>query len=169
MRRVTFDGENREEDVAMRVKTSTSIGPPEIGQWYSRGEKGQEFRVVGRDSESRAIEIQTFDGEVDEIDAETWSALPLERIEPPEDWTAPLDDVETDDLGYSETDMTSADWAQPLRPLPAAGEAWEESEPEEERDALGEGAPAELLAEDAEETSAEPSPAATEEASEPTE
>jgi hypothetical protein len=127
----------------MRAKVSTSVGPPEIGQWYARGEKGQNFRVVGRANESRAIEIQTFDGEVDEIAAETWSTLPLERIEPPEDWTAPLDDVETDDLGYSETDMTGADWAQPLQPLAPAAEAWEEREAEEEGDALGEGAPAE--------------------------
>lgn len=40
------------------------------------------------------------------IDAETWALLPLERVEPPEDVTAPVDDIETDDLGYSETGMT---------------------------------------------------------------
>ena len=65
----------------MRLKVSTSVGQPEIGQWYARGEKGQEFRVVGRDTESRTIEIQTFDGELDEIDAETWGTLSLERVE----------------------------------------------------------------------------------------
>jgi hypothetical protein len=110
----------------MRLKTSPSIGPPEIGQWYARGDKGQPFRVVGRDEESRAIEIQTFDGELDEIDAESWGTLSLERIEAPEDWTAPLDDVETDDLGYSETDMTTGDWAQPLRPIAIDAENREE-------------------------------------------
>jgi hypothetical protein len=123
----------------MRLKSSTSIGPPEIGQWYARGEKGQEFRVVGRDEESRAIEIQTYDGELDEIDAETWGTLPLERIEAPEDWTAPLDDVETDDLGYSETDMTTGDWARPLQPISMAAEAWQAPEPEQ--DAAAEEAP----------------------------
>ena len=127
----------------MRLKVSTSVGPPEIGQWYARGEKGQEFRVVGRDEESRTIEIQTFDGELDEIEAETWGTLPLERIEAPEDSTAPLDDVETDDLGYSETDMTTGDWAQPLQPVAMAAEAWEAPEPEEDRDALGVAGPRE--------------------------
>jgi hypothetical protein len=56
-----------------------SVGKPEIGQWYSRADKGEWFRVVARDDESRTIEIQSFDGEVDEIDAETWNTLPLER------------------------------------------------------------------------------------------
>jgi hypothetical protein len=127
---------------------NTSGGRPEIGQWYRRADKGEEFRVVGRDENSRAIEIQSFDGEVDEIDVEEWEALPLERVEPPEDWTAPMDDVETDDLGYSETEMKPADWAQPLQPLAVEGEAWEEPEPEEERDVLDEGAPAEPFSAD---------------------
>ena len=151
----------------MRLKVSTSVGPPEIGQWYARGEKGQEFRVVGRDTESRTIEIQTFDGELDEIDAQAWGTLSLERIEAPEDWTAPLDDVETDDLGYSETDMTTGDWAQPLQPIGMAAEAWEAPEPEEDRDALGEGIPTEPLAADTDGT-AEPAVEQTEEAPERT-
>ena len=140
----------------MRLKASTSIGPPEIGEWYARGEKGQEFRVVGRDAESRAIEIQTFDGEVDEIDPETWETLSLERIEAPEDWTAPLDDVEIDDLGYSETGMTTGDWTRPLQPIATAVEAWEAPEPEEDRDALGDGTPEEPLAADVEGAPMEP-------------
>lgn len=140
----------------MRLKVSTSVGPPEIGQWYARGEKGQEFRVVGRDIESRTIEIQTFDGELDEIDAETWETLALERVEAPEDSTAPLDDVEIDDLGYTETDMTTGDWARPLQPLSMTAEAWEAPEPEEDRDALAEGAPAEPLAADVEGAPVEP-------------
>jgi hypothetical protein len=140
----------------MRPKINTSVGPAEIGQWYARGEKGQDFRVVGRDAESRTIEIQTFDGELDEIDAETWGTLPLERIEAPEDWTAPLDDVETDDLGYSETDMTTGDWARPLQPIAMTAEPWEAPEAEEDRDALGEGTPVEPLSADVEGAPAEP-------------
>jgi hypothetical protein len=116
---------------------------PEIGQWYTRADKGEMFQVVGRDENSRAIEIQSFDDELDEIDTETCATLPLERAEPPEDWTGPLDDVETDDLGYSETAMAPADFAQLLEPIRLEGESWEKAEPEEERDPLGEGAPEE--------------------------
>jgi hypothetical protein len=134
----------------MKINVSTSVGPPEIGQWYARGDKGQEFRVTGRDAESRAIEIQTFDGDIDEIDAETWGTLSLERIEPPEDFTAPLDDVEIDDIGYSDTGMTKAEWVQPLQQAAAAAEAWQAPEPEEDRDPLGEGTPAEPFVADEE-------------------
>jgi len=116
---------------------------PEIGQWYAHNDKGELFQVVGRDDESRNIEIQYVDGDIDEIDAETWALLPLERVEPPEDVTAPLDDIETDDLGYSETDMTEADWQEELEPLKVQAESWEDTEPEDERDPLGEGRPAE--------------------------
>ncbi len=51
-----------------------------------------------------------------EVDEETGAELPLVLAEPPEDWTGPLDNVERDDLGYTETDMAGADWAQPLEP-----------------------------------------------------
>jgi Family of unknown function (DUF6763) len=124
---------------------------PDIGQWYAHTDKGELFQVVGRDDESRNIEIQYVDGDVDEIDAETWAMLPIERVEPPEDVTASVDDIETDDLGYSETDMTEADWEELLQPLRAQEEGWEDTEPEEERDPLGEGRPAEpFIAETAE-------------------
>lgn len=62
--------------------------------------------------------------------------------------SAPLDDVETDDPGYSETEMTPPDWAQPLQPLRVEGESWENAEPEEERDALAEGTPVEPFSAD---------------------
>ena len=116
---------------------------PDIGQWYAHTDKGELFQVVGRDDESRNIEIQYVDGDVDEIDAETWAGLPIERVEPPEDVTVSLDDIETDDLGYSETDMTEADWDELLQPLRAHEEGWEDTEPEDERDPLGEGRPPE--------------------------
>ena len=121
---------------------------PEIGQWYAHTDKGEVFQVVGYDDHARTIEVQSFDGDVDEIDEDTWNSLPLERSPPPEDWTGPMDDIETDDLGYSETEMKPADWTQPLQPLKVEGEAWEEAETEEERDALGEGVPAESFSAD---------------------
>lgn len=96
---------------------NTGVGRPRISQWYTRSDKGEIFQVVGYDANSRTIEIQTFDGDVDEIDLETWATLPLEFAEPPEDWTGPVDDVERDDLGYSETDMSGTDWAEPMQSL----------------------------------------------------
>jgi len=131
---------------------SPNLIRPEIGQWYAHTDKGELFQVVGRDDESHTIEIQYVDGDVDEVDVETWAMLALERTEPPEDETAPMDDIETDDLGYSETDMTEADWQQTLQPLKVQKESWEETESEEERGPLDEGQPAEPVAADVAET-----------------
>jgi hypothetical protein len=78
------------------------------------------FHVVAVDNDERVVEIQDFDGGVDEIDLDSWFAMPLDAAEPPEDWTGPVDDVEADDLGYaSDTDMTARDWRGPLDELPS--------------------------------------------------
>lgn len=98
---------------------------PRIGQWYRHLDKGESFLVTGYDEPTGTAEIQFFDGDLDEIDADSWSALPLVPAEPPEDWTGPLDSVPHDDLGYSETAMTGSDWEAPLQALAATEEAWE--------------------------------------------
>lgn len=102
---------------------------PEIGQWYLQRDKGEMFRVTAYDDSTHAVEIQTFDGDVDEIDEEAWNALPLERTGEPEDWTGPLDGIEIDEL-KSDTEMTAADWAEPLQPFPRQEETWQEEEEE---------------------------------------
>jgi len=111
------------------------VGRPRIGQWYTRRDKGEIFQVVGYDSNSPTIETQTFDGDIDEVDLETWTDLPLAFAEPPEDWTGPVDDVERDDLGYSETGMSGTDWAEPMQSLRAEEE---EGEAADSEDAAGE-------------------------------
>jgi len=78
---------------------STEIEPV-IGNWY-RAEDGSSFEVVAVDDDS--VEIQYFDGGVEELDMASWHEMTLEQIEPPEDWSGPFDDLEKDDLGY--TDM----------------------------------------------------------------
>ena len=123
------------------------VGEARIGQWYCHTDKGEMFQVTGRDYRARTVEIQTFDGDVDEIDQEAWTTLPLSFAEPPENWTGPVDDVETDDLGYSETQMQPSDWEQPLEAARVKeGESWEETTEESERDAEGEGESIEELA-----------------------
>jgi len=75
---------------------------PIEGNWYLDLESNQKFEVVAVDEDSGTIEIQYFDGNIDEIDFDAWRELNLEPIEEPEDWTAPLDDVEPEDIPYSE-------------------------------------------------------------------
>jgi hypothetical protein len=125
-----------------------SVGQARIGQWYLRWDKGEIFQVTGRDEGSGTIEMQSFDGELDEIDAESWATLPLGLTEPPEDWTGPIDDVELDDLGYSETQMTGSDWAAPLAAFTLLPETGQETDEDEEDAPEVEGLPAEDLVAD---------------------
>ena len=114
------------------------VGHAQIGQWYLHRDKGEVFQVIATDERARTIEIQSFDGDVDELDEAVWQGLPLERAEPPEDWTGPIDDVQHDDLGYSETDMQAADWQEPLETVRPAAEASPEDHDEMELDATDE-------------------------------
>ena len=109
------------------------VGTPQVGQWYFHTDKGESFQVVGFDQDSGDVEIQTIDGDVDEIDAEAWNTLAVERSEPPEDWTAPMGDVEADDLGYSETATAPANPVRSLATQRTPGDAWEDAGPDEER------------------------------------
>lgn len=111
---------------------------PEVGHWYSHRDKGQMFQVVAVDEDEGFVEIQDFDGDVDEIDLDSWFAMPIDPAEAPEDWTGPVDDVETDDLGYaSQADVPARDWRAPIDELPAQPqEAIEADEADDESDRL---------------------------------
>jgi len=91
---------------------------PIVGNWYQHVEKGLDFEVVAVDEETASVEIQYVDGSLDEISLDDWYEIDLEPAEPPEDWTGPLDDVETDDTGYTETGMEEEDWEEPGRERP---------------------------------------------------
>ncbi len=120
---------------------SNGVGRAQIGQWYLHWDKGELFQVIAIDEQTRTIEIQNFDGDIDEIDQAAWQGLPIGFAEPPEDWTGPVDDVAVDDLGYSETDMEAKDWEAPLEPIRAGQEEWQDERDESERDPEGEGLP----------------------------
>ena len=62
------------------------------------------FQIVALDENAGTIEIQEFDGGLDELDLDEWRTLLVDTAAQPEDWGGPLDDVEPDEFGY--TDMT---------------------------------------------------------------
>ena len=78
-----------------------------IGSWY-QAVGGQTFEVVAIDE--GCIEIQYFEGEVEEIEADSWREMPLALIEPPEDWSGAYDNIESDDLGYSDLAVRPENW-----------------------------------------------------------
>lgn len=87
---------------------------PVATQWYQHRDKGYRFQVVSIDDREGTVEMQHFDGDLEEVDLEDWYGLAIEPIEPPEDFTGPLDDIERDDIGYTETNMSAEDWVEPL-------------------------------------------------------
>jgi hypothetical protein len=71
------------------------VGPqPGIGDWY-RLTGGELFEVVALDEDDGTIEIQYFDGTIEEMDVEDWNDQwddgALEAAEAPEDWSGSVD------------------------------------------------------------------------------
>ncbi len=108
---------------------STDIDP-KVGDWYQRLDKDQKFEVVALDEAGGTVHLQHFDGDLEEIDVDEWYQMDLESMEAPEDWTGPLDDVQRDDLGYSETGRPDEDLDRSLLEIEQSPEPWEEEEPD---------------------------------------
>ncbi len=112
---------------------------PVVGNWYLHKDKGQAFKIIDIDQDSGAIEIQHFDGDLEEIDADAWDQMDLAVAEPPEDETGPLDEPPPDDGGSTETETTERDYRQPLESVHPTSEEWEDETDEDERDDWDEG------------------------------
>lgn len=96
---------------------------PVPGQWYENLEEGETFRVLSVDEDAELVEIQYPDGDVEEIDYETWTELDLELSEAPEGWTDDEEDDEEDE------DEEEDDWDDEDED---EDEDWEEDEDEED-------------------------------------
>lgn len=82
----------------------TTIADPIIGSWYKDLENNLKFKVINIEDDSDSIEVQYLNGDIGEYDNESWYASTFDYIEDPEDWSAPFDEIEEDDLGYTDTD-----------------------------------------------------------------
>jgi len=87
---------------------------PIIGTWYCHLDKGQRFFVVAVDEHARIVDVQHFDGELEEFDLTAWYQRDIEICEAPENWSGPLDIDNVDDLGTEITDTRASDWNEPL-------------------------------------------------------
>lgn len=90
----------------MATQRQISVPNPVIGRWYRRT-NGQLFEVVAVDDEDGTIELQFFDGTIDEVDQETWAALLIQRVAPPEDWSGAVDMDPEDFAGQVEGEIPS--------------------------------------------------------------
>jgi hypothetical protein len=79
---------------------------PVIGQWFRRA-GGTVFEVVAVDEEAGTVEIQQFDGTIDELDLEAWPDLLLTEVSAPEDWSGSVDMDPDDVLARNNKDLPS--------------------------------------------------------------
>lgn len=77
---------------------------PTIGKWFRRP-NGVVFEVVAVDEDDDTIEIQYFDGTIDEFDLEFWPRLLTIEVNAPEDWSGSIDMDPDDYVGLGPDDM----------------------------------------------------------------
>jgi hypothetical protein len=102
---------------------------PVPGQWYENLEDEESFRVLTVDEDSELVEIEYLDGEVEEIDLETWHEMDLEQTDEPEGWSE--SDEEEDEEEEEEDEDDEDDWDEDEDD--DDDEDWDEDE-EDERD-----------------------------------
>lgn len=89
-----------------------AVAYPVIGHWYRRS-NGNLFEVVAIDEQDGTVDLQYFDGTVDEIDLERWAQLLLEPVGAPEDWSGSVD-MDPEDFSGDDNGELPAGWHDPL-------------------------------------------------------
>lgn len=80
---------------------------PVQGKWYQDLEENEIFQVLSVDPDEEIIELQYENGDIEEIDLDTWHELDLEHAEEPEGWSS--DDDDDDDDEDDEDDLDDED------------------------------------------------------------
>jgi hypothetical protein len=94
---------------------------PIIDNWYFHKDKGQRFMVVNVNEEDKLIDIQHFDGDIEEITFSDWHKMNIEIGAEPLNWSGPTDVGEVDDYGTEVTDTKPEEWDKPLEELRPPG------------------------------------------------
>ena len=85
---------------------------PVIGEWY-RTVDGALMEVVAIDIDEGSIEVQHFDGTVEEFDFEGWQEQGLVAAKAPEDWSGSVD-IEPEDFDSGGEEPAAPTWTDPL-------------------------------------------------------
>ena len=93
---------------------------PVVGQWYENIDENDSFRVLSVDADAELIEIEYLDGDIEEIDLDTWAEFDLDKIEQPEGWSG-------EEIGKAEDDEEEEKDA-------AEDDDWDDDEDEDEDD-----------------------------------
>jgi hypothetical protein len=103
---------------------------PVKGQWYENVGEDETFRVLSVDEDSELVEIEYLDGDIEEMDLDTWHEMDLERIPEPEGWAA--ENAEEEDDDDEDLDDEDDDWDDDEDEDDEDDEDWDEDEKDEQ-------------------------------------
>jgi hypothetical protein len=83
---------------------------PVAGQWYENIDESESFRVLSVDEDSELIEIEYLDGDIEELDLDTWREFDLDKIDQPEGWSAPEEEEEEEEKAEKDEEDDEDDW-----------------------------------------------------------
>jgi hypothetical protein len=81
---------------------------PVPGQWYKDLDAQELFQVLSVDPDEEILEVQYENGDIEELDLDTWHELDLDQAQEPEGWSGSEDDEE-DDLDLEEEEEEDED------------------------------------------------------------
>ncbi|MCW9023050.1 MAG: hypothetical protein OQK73_00065 [Gammaproteobacteria bacterium] len=90
---------------------------PKVDDWYKDVIEQCIFKVVAIDNDEETIEIQYFEGEIEELDFDSWKDMALVTAPEQEDMRGAFDDLDSDDMGDTDRPMHPQNWSDPLNEL----------------------------------------------------
>ena len=103
---------------------------PAVGQWYENIDENESFRVLSVDEDAELVELEYLDGDIEEIDLETWHELDLDKINEPEGWAGSAEDEDDEEEEEEEKDDVDETWDEDDED----DEDWDDDEDEKESD-----------------------------------
>jgi hypothetical protein len=87
---------------------------PVQGKWYEDLEENEIFKVLSVDPDQELVEVQYENGDIEEIDLDTWHELDLELSQEPEGWAndkeAAAEEEEEEEEDEDDWDEDDDDW-----------------------------------------------------------
>ena len=90
---------------------------PIIGQWYRNSKLSDIFEIVAIDNDEHLIEIQYFDGQIEEIELDLWNEYHSIEIAAPEDWSGAYELPKEDLSEYKEEVIHPEKWDNPVNSI----------------------------------------------------
>jgi hypothetical protein len=82
---------------------------PVPGQWYKDLDAEEVFQVLSVDPDEEILEVQYENGDIEELDLDTWHELDLDQAEQPEGWAGSEDDDDDEDFDLDEEEEEDED------------------------------------------------------------